>query len=113
MPRNMSFFMTTEQFMAREKTVTRRIGWDFLKPGDVLNGVHKARGLKKGESVRRLGQIRIVSVRREPLSEITDDDVAKEGFPGRNREWFISFFLRGMGGFGPSVPVNRIEFEYL
>ena len=36
MPRNMSFSMTTGPFRARTKTVTRRFGWWFLKPGDVV-----------------------------------------------------------------------------
>ena len=48
MARNMSFALTTEQFKARTKTVTRRFGWWFLKPGDVVRGVEKAMGLKPG-----------------------------------------------------------------
>lgn len=36
MPRNMSFSMTTEAVRNRTKTVTRRLGWEFLKPGDIL-----------------------------------------------------------------------------
>ena len=71
MPRNMSFAMTKPQFLNRTKTVTRRLGWGFLKPGDVVMGVEKAMGLKKGEKVRKLGLIRIVSIRSEPLSAIT------------------------------------------
>ena len=67
MPRHMSFSMTTAQFRARTKTVTRRFGWWFLKPGDLVMGVEKSQGLKKGEKVVRLGLIRIVSVRTEPL----------------------------------------------
>lgn len=113
MPRNMSFFLTTDQFIARQKTVTRRIGWWTLKPGDVVMAVRKSRGLKKGERVQKLGLIKVVSLRREPLENITDGDVAREGFPGKDRLWFISFFLRSSGGFGSTVPVNRIEFEYL
>jgi len=36
MPRNMSFSMTTQAVLDETKTVTRRLGWDFLKPGDLL-----------------------------------------------------------------------------
>jgi len=55
MPRNMSFAMTTEQFIARTKTVTRRFGWWFLREGDIVCGVEKAMGLKRGEQIKRLG----------------------------------------------------------
>ena len=46
--RLMSFALTTRQFLAHEKTVTRRLGWEFLKPGDRVCGVEKGMGLKKG-----------------------------------------------------------------
>lgn len=112
MPRNMSFAMTTPQFRDRTKTVTRRLGWRFLKPGDIVMGVEKSQGLKKGETVTRLGLIRIVGVRREPLLAIDDTDVAREGFPGQTADWFIGMFCKAnkvdAGAF-----VNRIEFEYL
>lgn len=49
--RNISFALTTPQFKSRSKDVTRRIGWWFLKPGDVVMGVEKGMGLKKGEKV--------------------------------------------------------------
>lgn len=113
MPRHMSFFLTTAQFTDRSKTVTRRIGWNFLKPGDVLMGVQKCQGLKKGEKVRELGLIKIISTKKEPLLAITDDDVAKEGFPGKSKDWFVAFFMQHLGGYAADVQVNRIEFEYL
>ena len=31
---NMSFALTTPQVRSQEKDVTRRLGWDDLKPGD-------------------------------------------------------------------------------
>lgn len=34
MPRLMAFSMTTAQFLEGTKTVTRRLKWDFLKPGE-------------------------------------------------------------------------------
>lgn len=48
MPRNMSFTLTIEQMRARTKTVTRRKGWAFLKPGDLVWAVVKGMGLKPG-----------------------------------------------------------------
>ncbi len=112
MPRNMSFAMTTPQFRARAKTVTRRFGWWFLRPGDVVMGVEKSQGLAKGERVVRLGLIRIVSVRREALNEVTSAEVILEGFPGMSPLDFVRLLLH-RHNVPPWAPVNRIEFEYL
>lgn len=34
--RNMSFALTTKQIINRTKTITRRFGWWFLRPGDKI-----------------------------------------------------------------------------
>ncbi|PKN92984.1 MAG: hypothetical protein CVU44_11170 [Chloroflexi bacterium HGW-Chloroflexi-6] len=112
MARNMSFMLTTEQVRKREKTVTRRLGWEHLKAGQVLNACVKCMGLKKGEKIERLAEIRVVNVRRERLYNITADDVKCEGFEGKSVEWFIDMFMREMG-VASSAEVTRIEFEYL
>jgi len=49
--RNMSFFLTTDQIRNKTKTVTRRDGWLFLKPGDIVQACVKCQGLKKGEKI--------------------------------------------------------------
>lgn len=112
MPRNMSFALTTEQFKNQTKTVTRRRGWTFLKPGDVIMGCNKCMGLKPGEKLERLGLIKVVSVSREPLNQITNEDVTREGFPDMDKENFIHLFLTHMGGPREQL-VTRIEFEYV
>jgi len=112
MPRNMSFAMTTDQVRNRTKTVTRRFGWWFLEPGDVVNAVEKAMGLKKGEKVKRLCQIGIVSAWSEPLNAITPDDVIREGFPGMSPDEFVAMLIKHYRC-QPAEPCNRIEFEYL
>lgn len=112
MPRNMSFSMTTEQFRDRTKTVTRRFGWWNLKAGDVVRGVEKAMGLKKGEKVKPLGMIRILSVRDEPLSAITTGDCRLEGFPDMPPVEFVEQLCSATGK-RPTDLVNRIEFEYV
>jgi len=117
-PRNISFFMTTEQVRNKTKDVTRRLGWLFLKPGDVLNACVKCQGLKKGEKIERICQVKVVSVRSEPLDAITPDDVRREGFPDMSVSQFISFFCDGhKGPNGEKIDggyyVNRIVFEYL
>lgn len=110
--RNMSFALTAEQFKARTKTVTRRFGWWFLKPGDVVRGVEKAMGLKPGEKIRPLGAIRIISTRPEPLNAITHEDVIKEGFPEWTPDQFVQMLVDHYG-VPPDKTVNRIEFEYI
>jgi len=112
MARNISFMLTTEQVRKQQKTVTRRLGWLMLKPGDELNACVKCMGLKQGEKIERLAKIRVVSVRRERLYEIMPDDVIREGFEGRSAEWFIDMFMREMG-VPSSAEVTRIEFEYI
>jgi len=112
MPRNMSFAMTTEQVRDKAKTVTRRFGWWDLKPGDIVCAVEKGMGLKKGEKVKRLGLIRIVSVRTERLNAITQEDCVKEGFPCMSSNEFIKFMV-GHYNCGYTDMVNRIEFEYV
>jgi len=112
MPRNMSFSMTTKQYQERTKTVTRRLGWWHLKPGDVLNGVEKAMGLKRGEKVQVLGQHRVINVRSEPLNAITRDDCVAEGFPEFGPLDFVQMFC-GHNNCNPDTIVNRIEFEYM
>ena len=75
-------------------------------------GVEKGMGLKKGEKVKRLGIIRIVSAYPEQLSAIDAADVAREGFPDRTPAQFVAMFCKH-NQVEPSYMVNRIEFEYL
>jgi hypothetical protein len=107
----MSFALTTEQFLMKKKDVTRRLGWYFLKPGTLLWGVEKGMGLKKGERIKRLGLIVVVSTRLEPIRAITREDVIREGFPDWSTADFVKFFCKH-NGIKPGVQVNRIEFRY-
>ena len=111
MSRLMSFSLTTDAVLERRKTVTRRLGWWFLKPGDELIAIRKAMGLKKGEKVERLCRIHVLSTRREPLFYVTVEDVRREGFPDMSSDEFIARFCGAMRC-GPETEVNRIEFEY-
>jgi hypothetical protein len=117
MPRMISFSMTTPQFIAGTKDVTRRMGWLSLKVGDELIAVEKAMGLGKGGKVKRLGMIRVKSVRRERLDEMIAipaygyAEVDREGFPEMAPNGFVSFFCAGHKGCKPDSVVTRIEFE--
>ncbi len=112
--RNMSFAMTTEQVRKQTKAVTRRFGWWFLKPGDVVQPILKGMGLKKGEKMQKVGPpIRIVSTRREMVGDVTDAECVREGFPEMSRGEFIRLLTDGFRKATSTSPVNRIEFEYL
>jgi hypothetical protein len=101
--RNISFALTTAQFRARSKTVTRRSGWRKLKVGEVLCAVEKGQGLKRGEKLVRLGCIKVTDVRREPLCRLLDDadygsaEVVHEGFPTQSPSEFVEFFAGRKG----------------
>lgn len=119
----MSFMLTTPQFRAREKTVTRRLGWWHLKPGDLVMGVEKGMGLKPGQQIVRLGAIRILDARGEPLRRMTDDidygfdECVKEGFGEHpTLRWpsaFVEFFCNNHKDCTPDTDINRIAFEYV
>ena len=112
MPRNMSFALTTEQFKARTQTMTSRLGWYFLRPGDIVCGVEKTMSLKRGEKLKPLGMIRIISRHHETLTCLTQEDVAAEGFPNLTTAEFVSMLVAHCG-VTPARIFNRIEFEYL
>lgn len=118
MPRNISFALTTPQFKARTKTVTRRVGWLHAKAGDELCGVEKSQGLKPGEKIVRLGMIDLADVRREPLRRMTDDEeygraeVAREGFPDMAPAEFVTFFCQSHKGCTPDTEITRLEYTY-
>lgn len=118
--RNISFALTTEQVRSQTKTVTRRLGWAGLKPGTLLQPVVKCMGLKRGETVERIGgPIRVVSVEREPLRAMQraairgfgNPETVREGFPSMTGDEFVQMFCRH-NGCAPDAEVTRIEFEY-
>jgi hypothetical protein len=124
--RNISFSLTEKQFLDGSKDVTRRLGWLFLKPGDRLMACRKCMGLKPGESIVRLGEIEVVSVRREPInrmsrySEIINREIGygkteaiREGFPGLTGEEFVRMFRNHMKVRRLDHLITRIEFRHV
>lgn len=118
--RNISFSLTTEQVVAGTKTVTRRVGWRHLKPGDLLQPVKKCMGLKPGEKIEPLrGPLRVVSVRRESLwqmwldPEYGAEECKREGFPHMTPLDFVDMFCASHKGCNRGSEVTRIEFEYV
>lgn len=130
MPRLMSVSMTTQAVIERRKTVTRRRGWTFLRPGDRLTLCRKVQGRKPGEPLERLAEVEVVSVRRESLwhlvtginPQIVDgawvrdyvaDEMVREGFPGLDPDEFVRrYFINGQG-MAYDDRVTRIEWRYL
>jgi len=121
--RNMSFALTEQQVRDRIKTVTRRVGWEKLKAGDLIQPVRKCMGLKAGEKVEKIrNPIRIVGVHREPLSLMTEiieyglEECRKEGFGDhpyfRYPSEFVKFFCSTHRGVRPESIITRITFEY-
>ena len=114
----MSFALTTSQVRARTKTVTRRLGWTFLKAGDEIRAVEKCQGLKKGEKVVPLATLRIESVMRESLGWLSKEgpygaaETRREGFPTMTGKDFAAFFAK-THGCRPGATVTRIEFSYV
>ena len=108
--KRISFGLTLEQFEAGTKDVTRRLGWQTLQCGEHLLAVDRVMGFRPGQSARVLGEIEVLSVRREQLDQITDADVAREGFPGRDRAWFVDMFTTAQRC-QPEQLVTRIEFR--
>lgn len=112
MARLMSVAMTEQAVRDRSKTVTRRKGWIFLRPGERITLCRKVMGRRPGEPLVRITDVEVVDIRREPLCAITEDDVAAEGFPGMSREEFIRRFFVEAQGIGPEDMITRIQWVY-
>ena len=120
MSRLMSVAFTEDAVRERRKTVTRRQGWQFVKPGDTITLCRKVMGRKKGEPLVRLAEVEVVSARRESLSLLRDDlvgygqrEVEREGFPGMTPGEFIRRFFVDAQGIREDEFVTRIEWRYL
>lgn len=109
MPRAMSFALTERALLTGRKDVTRRLGWEMLREGDIVGAVRKAMGIPRGEKQIKLGLIRIVSVRRERLDTITAEDVRREGFEDMTPDEFVAFFCKANKCTPPTI-ITRLEF---
>lgn len=112
MPRLMSVTLTEDAVIDRTKTVTRRLGWRMLKPGDRLTLCRKVMGRRKGDPLVRLAEVEVVAVGRECLEDIDDGEAAREGFPEKTGAEFVDFFCEHMRC-KPGTTVTRIEWRYL
>ncbi|MGH9159145.1 MAG: ASCH domain-containing protein [Vicinamibacteraceae bacterium] len=117
--RRMSFSHAASEVRARMKTVTRRVGWRFLKPNELIQAVDTARGSRSAEPARLLAVLRVRDVRVEPLARLienaryAEDELPREGYPCWSRDDFIARFLRRHRLTTADIDVTRIEFEYV
>ena len=119
MSRLMSVAFTAEQVIDHTKTVSRRTGWRMVKADDTLWLCRKVMGRKLGEPLVRLAFVRVIGVRREPLSRLTDDpeygaaEMVLEGFPGMDPAEFIERYFVRAQKVTPATEVARIEWVYV
>lgn len=113
MPRLMSVAFTEDAVREHRKTVTRRKGWTFLKPGDRLTLCRKVMGRKKGEPLVRVAEVEVVDVRRERLARIdVDGELEREGCRHMGATEFIAAYFEPQG-IHALDNVTRIEWRYL
>lgn len=116
--RNISNTLTILQMRARSKAVTRRLGWDFLRTGDLLMSCEKCQGLGPGGKLVRITPIVVVGNRHEPLNRMIKEtaygaqEAALEGFPELSGAEFAKMFCGHMGC-DPGQMVNRIEYRFI
>jgi len=112
-PRNMSFSMTTEQ--VRNGTRPSPAAWAGATPTRrTAVGGREGAGLRKGEKIKRIRMIRVVSIEAEPLEDLYEYPDARRRWPARGfRAWSPGSFLHlfcEYNGVTLNGWVNRIEF---
>ena len=116
--RNISFQLTWDAFMAKQKDVTRRMGWDHLIIGERLQGIKQGMGLKKGEHIEKGHIIQVVCLGPEPLNAILRDyygftELKREGLGHMTPPEFVEFFCNSHKGCYPDTVINRIEYIFV
>jgi len=106
----MSFAWTTDALLEGLKTVTRRF-WikPHVKAGEFVQAFNKSPRFKG----KRSAIIKVLSIRQEPLEDITDDELIKEGNLWANTEEYIEQFLKGYLKANRKSLIFRIEFELI
>lgn len=117
MPRLMSVAATTDAVVARTKTETRRLGWEWLMPGVDLDLCRKVQGRRRAdgtvEPLERLARVHVWQTGRERLDSITQESVDREGVPGvHTPEAFVRFYCLAFGC-TPDTMVTVIRWDYL
>lgn len=116
----MLFGDTAHALRARAQTVTRRIGIDALKEGDLIDAVSDMWMLNHPGRIVPIARLLVVSVRDEPLSRLLDDsayakdEMIKSSYPpGASLRAVIADFISRHRNMTLSSRVTRIEFSYV
>lgn len=111
--RRMSFAMTTEAVRARRKFITRRQGWEFLKPLDRFVGIERGQGLKKGEKqVVIAPELECMANDPVRIGDMPDAECVLEGFPDLTAAEFVAMYCKA-NGVTPDDVCRRIVFRYV
>jgi len=108
--RIISFAWTTEALLKGLKTVTRRF-WVkcHVKHGELAQAFNKSARF----GGKKVAIIKVLSVRQEPLEDITEDELIKEGNLWKDTEDYIEQFLKGYPKANRKSLIFRIEFELI
>lgn len=97
--------------MTGSKWETRRLGWRGLKRGTHLLGVYKSQGRRNGEPIKKLAEIEVVNVWREPICACDPKTVFMEGINATPQE-FVEHFVK-MARCEAGTEVTVIQFDYV
>jgi len=95
----------------RTKTVSRLSGSVGLIPGALFPAVMREEAFGACHS-RPVGRVRILNCRPEPLDQVTEAEVRREGFPDLTPSAFVDLF-RAINGGERGQRVTRVEFEWV
>ncbi|HKZ60539.1 MAG TPA: hypothetical protein VJ547_11945 [Candidatus Thermoplasmatota archaeon] len=114
-----SFAWTTETFLAGKKDVTRRL-WDDDYAARFLPGSrHDAYDKSPRFGGKKVGEVEIVDVRKEPLTRMVEDydygiqEIMREGGLWVNPFDFVDAFAAGHKRPAHEIMVWRVEFKRL
>lgn len=96
-----SFGWTTEEFLAGQKTVTRRLWTDayferWIKAWNDGRLIHQAYNKQACYGGKQIGQIELICCPyREPISQMPESDCQAEGGKCQTVEEFIDCYFKG------------------
>ena len=116
----MLFGDTAHAIRARAQTVTRRVGMDDLKEGDLIDAVSDMWMLNHPGRIVPIARLLVVSVRDEPLNRLLQEpdyaavEMGKSSYPpGSSLRAVIADFISRHRNMTLSSRVTRIEFSYM
>lgn len=112
-----SFAWTTKAFLAGKKTVTRRTWDDDYALRFKVGSRHQAWSASPRRGGKQVGEIEILSIRREPLTLVIEKyeygllEIAREGGLWATPEEFVDAIAANLKRPAHEIDVWRIEFK--